>query len=135
MSKRSQRRQCISENVKKRRKSTGPPSQRWTWKDKLLICCMVLGLLAVMAVPFVISSVNFHRDHFRQKVQRWQIKHDLSEARAREILEIELEFHGSGNPLWFRPKPTDEERRAHNREIARLLGHDDPTRMQETDSQ
>ena len=135
MSKKRQRLDLIHENVRKRPKGTRQPSPRLTWKDKFLICGAVLACLALMAVPFVISSINFHRDHFRQKVQRWQIKHGLSEARARKILEIELEFHGSGNPLWFRPARTDAEKATHRREIGELLGHEDPARFQETDAE
>jgi hypothetical protein len=73
MSRKSQRLQLISENVRKRRKGKDPQPQPWTWKEKTLIWGAVLACLALMAVPYVISSVNLQRDVLERKVRRWQV--------------------------------------------------------------
>ena len=85
-----------------------------------------------MLVAFVISSVTWQRGVLEQKVRRWQVKYGLTESEVREPLEVELEYHGNGNPLPFRPARTDADRAAHRREIGELLGHDNPARFQET---
>jgi hypothetical protein len=121
MSRKSQRLQLISENVRKRRKEKDPPRQPWTWKEKILIWGAVMACLALMAVPYVISSVTLQRDVLERKVRRWQVKYELNEAEAEELLEVELEYHGSGNPFSLRSKPTAEEMREHRNDINRLL--------------
>jgi len=60
-------------------------------------------------------------------VDRWRQQYHLTDEQVRQIREIEMNFHGSGNPF-TRPSHTRAEMREHHREISAHMNPEDGAR-------
>ena len=116
----------------RKRKPKPPPPVVWTWKDQFLVLGSISGILALVVAAFVLLALHRQRKAIEGRVEQRRIKHDLSESQVRELLDIELKYHGNGNPLSMRPRPTTGQRDAHRREISELVHAKLPDQATET---
>lgn len=86
----------------------------------------LLFFIVTMAVPYAYLTSRKHRNAIQARVTHWQSEYDLSDSDTRRLLEIELNFHRYEYVLSLQPDPTPEQIEAHSREVAELLGTEDP---------
>lgn len=77
-------------------------------------------LIVVTGLTYGMFAIG-HRRRIEERVNRWRIEHDLSEAKAHELLKIESDFHQMPNPFTLNSAPSDEEVKAHQEEVSQAL--------------
>ena len=101
------------------------PKVSFTLRDKLLLISPVLVGTVVTFAILMRSPDKAEEEALRQRVNNWKAEHGLSESVAKELLEIEKEFHLPGSFFSTKRPPTPEEIAAHERSIKSLLGTDE----------
>lgn len=112
---------------KRRRRVKKHPAKKkdpvsWTWKDRILVWGILLGLLAVaLGVRGMIEAQAYQR-RIEERIQRWRSKYDLKDSQVEKLLTIEAEFHAYQKLFTFRSSPTQHEGDEHRKQIADILG-------------
>ncbi|MGB6220076.1 hypothetical protein [Haloferula sp.] len=94
-------------------------------REKLLLVSPVLGGVVLLVVMIMRFPQSENEEAIRQRVNEWEIEYALSQSVAKELLEIEKEFHLSESFFSFGRSPTPEEVTAHQRAIKSRLGTDE----------
>lgn len=124
MSRKRQRLESFSENVRRRksRKSDdAPPPATLTLKEKIMVIGTPMSVLLAIMLLKGYSSLGNHREHIEKRIEKWRIEHHLSDDEVRFLRDVEFEFHGDGFAALFRGKPSDEELERHKAAVDALL--------------
>ena len=103
----------------------------WTWKDRLFIGGLVLSLIALVLGIYGLIGLRAYQQRIEGRMQRWQSKYDLEDSQVEQLLAIEAEFHAYEKPFTFRSPPTEHEGDKHRKEIADILGVQNPMGSEE----
>lgn len=108
---------------------TRPASARAPWKERLVVTACILGLMGVLALLGTVAGIGQQREALDKQLARWKAQYHLTDDQAARIRQIELGFHGNGNPFTSRDSGTAEEDAAHHLEIARVMDAEDGERF------
>ena len=97
----------------------------FTFRDKLLLISPVLVGTVVTFAILMRSPDKAEEEAIRQRVNNWKVEYALSESVAKELLEVEKDFHLSDSYFSTKQPPTPEEIEAHQQSIKSLLGSDE----------
>ncbi len=111
-----------SRNRPAKKRSTEEQPEPWTWKDRLIVLGVVLGLmvLPVVGVKLFSFSQTYHRV-IEKRVHRWKVKYDLDQSQVEQLIAEETEFHYYQNPFSFQERPSKMDEEAHRSKIAAIL--------------
>ena len=101
------------------------PKVSFTLRDKLLLISPVLVGTVVTFAILMRSPDKAEEEAIRQRVNNWKVEYALSESVAKELLEVEKDFHLSDSYFSTKQPPTPEEIEAHQQSIKSLLGSDE----------
>jgi hypothetical protein len=114
----------LRSNFKKREKSltsTPPDLPAQTWRDRLSLTAWIGLLLFGIVALFVFSAKAQWAKSIEDRLSALQSAYQLPDATISRFREIELEFHGSGNPFTSAIPHTQIEVRIHHEQIAALM--------------
>jgi hypothetical protein len=80
-----------------------------------------------LGIFHVATSAQFN-NFLEMKLGRMRVEYSLTEAQLGEVREMEIAFHGRGNPF-FRPSHTLEEQRAHEIAISKTMSPENAKRF------
>lgn len=75
------------------------------------------------------AGVGQQRKALDKQLAQWKPLYHLTDEQAERIRQIELDFHGNGNPFTSRVSGTPEEDEAHHLEISRVMKPKDAERF------
>lgn len=99
------------------------------WKERTVVALCLLGLMAVLALLATIGGIAAQNNALDNQLSRWRTRYHLTEEQAARIRQLELEFHGNGNPFTSRESGTPEENDAHHFAISRVMKAEDSERF------
>lgn len=85
--------------------------------------------MALIAGFCTVSGMIEERAALHRMLMEWTASYHLTAEQAEHIRQLELEFHGNGNPFTSRDSGTPEENDAHHLEISRVMNPEDGTRF------
>lgn len=127
MSRSGKRLESFREVTKRKRDKPAAP-EPWTWKDKLSVWGVLVGVSILILTPFLDQSIKY-RQRIDRRIERWKADYHLSDEQARQIRELEQEHHKSESPLSMSSNPTAGEVQAHNQRIAGFMSEADARRF------
>lgn len=116
-----------SKRPHKNARATVPP--RSPWREHLVVAGWVAVFMAVLALFCTVAGIINQRIALNRTTAKWKSLYHLTDTQAARIREIELEFHGNGNPFTSRDSGTPEENDAHHLEISRVMNPEDGARF------
>ncbi len=87
--------------------------------------------MLLLAAYCTISGIIDERAALGRLLEKWTASYHLTGEQADRIRQIEVEFHGNGNPFTSRGSATPEENHAHHLEISRAMNPEDGARFME----
>lgn len=84
-----------------------------------------------LALFVTVSGMITQRGALNRQLMQWRASYHLTDQQAARIREIELKFHGNGNPFTSRESGTPQENDAHHLEVSRVMNPEDGERFVE----
>lgn len=118
----SRRKRKGSGNRPAKKRSKKEQAVSWTWKDRLVVSGVVLGLMILPAVGVKLFSISqAYQRAVEKRVHRWEVKYDLDQSQVEQLIAVETEFHHYQKPFSFQKEPTKTDEEAHRSELAEIL--------------
>jgi hypothetical protein len=95
------------------------PKQSW-----IIFGYIGTPVLMVVVLLFFVSRARW-RNGLDNQLSRWKISYHLSDSVVSQLRQIELDFHGSGNPITTPIKHTALEIKEHHDGMALLMKKED----------
>jgi len=90
-------------------------------RDRLIIAAwLVFPIAGIIAILILAMKAQWNRS-IDDRLSKWQQSYNLSAETVTQFRRIELEFHGSGNPLTSPIPHSKEEENAHHEQMASML--------------
>lgn len=115
-----------SKKTKRKEKSSGV---RITLVDRLTLIFVPLISFGLVVSLYIWGCIHQHDRELNRQMERWRKSYHLTEPQVTKIRELELIFHGNGNPFAFRGKPTRQELDQHHAAISQVMPPVDGTRF------
>ena len=110
--------------TRKREQSTraSPPANvEVTSKTKLIVFAWIVGLLgSTVWMVHAMGTTNQSRA-LTKNLEKWKFKYHLSPEQATRIVQIELDFHGTGSPFQFPAPKTVAEKDEHDHFVSQQM--------------
>jgi len=113
------------------RKDRAAASAASPWRQRLTVAACVAGFMVFLALFGTVAGMITQRGALNRQLMQWRASYHLTDQQVARIREIELEFHGNGNPFTSRESGTPEENDAHHLEISRVMNPEDGARFAE----
>lgn len=110
-------------NKKGESKNQSSAREKWT------VAACVAGFMLFLAAFVTVSGMITQRAALHRVLAAWTVTYHLTPEQADRIREIELNFHGNGNPFTSRESGTPEENDAHHLEVSRVMNPEDGARF------
>lgn len=117
--------------MRKSRKKTPHKAVTFTIKDKLMAFGIPCGFFALIVGVMIFGSIQKHSAALDVKLLRWSERYHLDEQQMSAIRNIELRFHGNGNPLSVGSNHSPAEIREHHISISRVMSPADGVKFLE----
>ena len=111
------------------RKEGTPASAVSPWKERLVVAACLAGLMGVLALVGTVMGIGAQRQALDKQFAKWKKTYHLTDEQAARIRQMELDFHGNGNPFTSRDSGTPEENTAHHLEMSRVMNPEDGERF------
>jgi hypothetical protein len=98
-------------------------------REKWVVAACVAGFMVFLALFGTVAGMITQRAGLNKQLLQWRAAYHLTDQQAARIREIELKFHGNGNPFTSRDSGTPEENDAHHLEISRVMNPEDGARF------
>lgn len=92
--------------------------------DKCKLIGIPLGIFVAVIWISIFAHTRRQSRSIDQIIERWSKRYDLTGNQAEQLREIELSFHGNGNPFIFSNPPTREEVREHHIRMSKVVNQD-----------
>jgi hypothetical protein len=99
------------------------PASAWSLRDKLNVGAGVAVAILAFFSPVILKMAG-QRGKISQRLESWRTEFGLKEDQVRKLREIELEFHGSGNPFSTLPAHTTAQLSSHDKQVASAMGQE-----------
>ena len=113
------------------RKNRAAASAASPWRQRITVAACVAGFMVFLALFITVSGMITQRAALHRVLAGWTVSYHLTPEQAARIRQIELKFHGNGNPFTSRESGTPEENDAHHLEISRVMNPEDGARFVE----
>ncbi len=95
------------------------------WKENWIIFGYIgTPVLMIVVLLFFVSRARW-RNGLDDQLARWKVTYHLNDAVVSQLRQIELDFHGSGNPITTPIKHTALEIKEHHDGMALLMRKED----------
>ncbi len=124
MTRRRQRLESFSENVRRRKPRDSPdppPPAILTLQEKVLVIGIPITVVIVPLILSILVSMKHSREAIERRIGEWQIEHRLSDERVQELRKVEFDFYGYGFLSLFGSGPSDDEHELHKQAIDEFL--------------
>ena len=91
------------------------------WRGGIIITVWIVFSLVCVVVLFTLSAEGEWKMSINNRLLAWQNAYQLSDSTIVRFREIELQFHGSGNPFTSPIEHSDAEIKLHHKEMAALM--------------
>ena len=98
-----------------------PPSKPWTLREKLVVFSSLALAVLIFCSPYLGGMIR-ERRLVSSRVESWREKFQLDQSQVQRLMDLEYEYHGSGNPFAPQRRFSDVEREDHNLKIAEIMG-------------
>ena len=95
------------------------------WKEKWIIFSWLAAPVIVVVILLVLVSKAKWRKGLDNQLAHWKITYRLNDNVVEQIRRIELDFHGSGNPITTPIHHTAHEIMMHHNELADLMAKEE----------
>lgn len=99
------------------------------WKERTVVALCLLGLMGLLALLATVGGIAAQNKALDGQISRWRTLYHLTAEQAARVRQLELEFHGNGNPFTSRESGTPEENDAHHLAISRVMNPSDAERF------
>lgn len=106
---------------RKGKKEAAPTSTVSPWKERLVVAACVAGLMGVLALIGTVMGIGAQRQALDKQFAKWKTLYHLTDEQAARLRQMELDFHGNGNPFTSRESGTPEENLAHHLKMSRVM--------------
>lgn len=113
----------------KRRSKTAASAAASPLRQRLILAACFAGFMVFLAAFVTVSGMITQRAALNRMLASWTVSYHLTPEQADRIREIELNFHGNGNPFTSRESGTPEENDAHHLEVSRVMSPEDGARF------
>ena len=107
---------------KKKLKSVPPNSNK---KESWIVASCLVGFVLMLTFLSIMTGIFQQNAAVNNQVAKWKGQFHLTAEQASRIRELELEFHGNGNPFTSRDEGTEAETDAHHQRISRVMTPED----------
>ena len=117
----------------RRRKTPEPPAAALPpvkdWKENWIIFGYIgTPVLMIVVLLFFVSRARW-RNGLDDQLARWKVTYHLNDAVVSQLRQIELDFHGSGNPITTPIQHNALEIKEHHDGMAMLMNKEDGVRF------
>jgi hypothetical protein len=93
-------------------------------RDRAVLIGFPLAALLVILWAVAAISKRDQKIAIAEQVEKWRVQFHLNESQVSGLREIELEYHGDGNPFGNFHSHSAQEMQNHQEQLRRLLGED-----------
>lgn len=98
-------------------------------REKWIVAASFAALMVILALSCIVFGVFSRRAVLNKQMMKWKAAYHLTDEQAARIHQIEVDFHGNGNPFTSPASGTPEENDAHHLEISREMNPEDGARF------
>jgi hypothetical protein len=106
---------------------TPPPGNNWK-ENWIVFGTLGTPVLMLVVLQFFLSIAKWRKD-LDEQLSRWKTTYHLSDSVVSQLRQIELEFHGSGNPITTPIKHSALEIKEHHDGMALLMKKEDAAKF------
>jgi hypothetical protein len=115
----------------KRRSEPAPKKVVMSLRDKIMAFGIPIAIFAAITFVYVSGTVEKHSMALDRTLSKWQSLYHLDESQIAEIKRLEIEFHGTGNPLAISKEHSPAEIHEHHVTISKVMKPEDGSRFLE----
>lgn len=112
-----------------RLKKKGEPRASIPPLDRLILIIVPVFCFGLAISLYILGCIHQQNRELTRQMERWRKSYHLTESQVARIRELELTFHGNGNPFAFRGEPTQQELEQHHIAISQAMPPADGTRF------
>lgn len=98
-------------------------------RDKVKLVSVAFGSATIVIWLFILSCLKQQSVAIDRQLQKWKASYHLTDEQVLRLKEIELTFHGNGNPFTNFKAHTPDDTSKHHRYMSTLMNPEDGARF------